>query len=63
MAILRAFLDNHPRIAAFGGLATGMVIVLFVLARDVALAPSQWAAIVGATIVLAGLCVWIIHWD
>jgi hypothetical protein len=40
-----------------------MVIILIVAARDVGLLASQWAALIVATILLAGLCVWIIHWD
>jgi len=25
--------------------------------------PGQWAALIAATIALAGLCVWIISWE
>jgi hypothetical protein len=25
--------------------------------------PTQWAALIAATIILAGLCVWIISWE
>ena len=31
--------------------------------RPVGFLPSQWAALVGATVVLAGLCAWIINWE
>jgi hypothetical protein len=44
-------------------LAAGMVIILILSARDVGLLPGQWAALIVATILLAGLCVWIIGWE
>jgi len=44
-------------------LAIGMVIILVWSARDVGLLPGQWAALIVATILLAGLCVWIIGWE
>jgi hypothetical protein len=44
-------------------LAVGMVIILLWSARDVGLLPGQWAALIAATILLAGLCVWIINWE
>jgi hypothetical protein len=40
-----------------------MVAVLLVTARDVGFTTGQWAALLGATIALAGLCVWIISWE
>jgi hypothetical protein len=40
-----------------------MVIILVVSARDVGLLPGQWAALIVATIGLAGLCIWIIGWE
>jgi hypothetical protein len=63
MTALRSWASNHPRIAAWLGLAVGMVIILLWSAKDVGLLPSQMAALVVATIVLAGLCVWIISWE
>jgi hypothetical protein len=44
-------------------LAVGMVIILIWSARDVGLLAGQWAALIVATILLAGLCVWIITLD
>jgi hypothetical protein len=44
-------------------LALGMVVILVWSAKDVGLLPGQWAALIVATILLAGLCVWIIGWD
>jgi hypothetical protein len=40
-----------------------MVIILILAAREVGFQPGQWAALVVATILLAGLCVWIISWE
>jgi hypothetical protein len=40
-----------------------MVVILVFSAKDVGLLPQQWAALIVATILLAGLCVWIIGWD
>ncbi len=53
-------LRGHPRLVAWAGLALGMVVMLLLAAKDVALQPSQLATLVIATIALAGLCVWII---
>jgi hypothetical protein len=40
-----------------------MVIILILAAREVGFQPGQWVALVVATILLAGLCVWIISWE
>ena len=56
-------LRQHPRLTAWAVLAAAMVVMLLLAARDVQLLPSQLAALVIATVALAGLCVWIIHWD
>jgi hypothetical protein len=63
MTALRQFADQHPRIIAWLALAIGMVVILLWSAKDVGLLPSQLAALVVATILLAGLCVWIIGWE
>lgn len=63
MTAVRSFVERHPRIAAWIALAIGMVIILLWSAKDVGLLPSQLAALVVATILLAGLCVWIIGWE
>lgn len=56
-------LREHPRLIAWAVLAIGMVAMLLWSARDVNLLPSQLATLVIATIILAGLCVWIIGWE
>jgi hypothetical protein len=63
MSALKTFASNHPRIMAWIVLAVGMVLILLWAAKDVGLLPTQLAALVVATIALAGLCVWIIGWE
>jgi len=63
MSRLTAFARNHPRLTAWIVLAIGMVAILVWSARDVGLLPGQWAALIIATIGVAGLCVWIIGWE
>lgn len=63
MSFLRSFVNQHPRLSAWVVLAIGMVAILVWSARDVGLEPAQWAALIVATIGLAGLCVWIIGWE
>ena len=63
MSSLKQFASQHPRLTAWLVLAIGMVVILVWSARDVGLLPGQWAALIVATIGLAGLCVWIIGWE
>jgi hypothetical protein len=63
MVAIRKFISNHPRLVSWFVLALGMVIMLLWAARDVGLLPGQMVALVIATILLAGLCVWIIGWE
>ncbi len=63
MSSLADFARNHPRLVAWLVLAVGMVIILVISAWDVGLNAMQWAALIIATIGLAGLCVWIIGWE
>lgn len=57
------WIEAHPRLTAWFVLALGMVILLVIEARDVGLLPGQWAALIVATILVAGACVWIISWE
>jgi len=59
---LKDWAGRHPRLVMWAVLAVGMVIILIFSARDVGLLAGQWAALIVATILLAGLCVWIIGW-
>ena len=63
MSSLKQFVNQHPRLTAWIVLAVGMVAILVWSARDVGLLPKQWAALIVATIGLAGLCIWIIGWE
>lgn len=56
-------IEKYPRLSAWFVLALGMVILLVIEARDVGLQPGQWAALIVATILVAGACVWIISWE
>jgi protein-S-isoprenylcysteine O-methyltransferase Ste14 len=60
---IKAWISRHPRLTAWAVLAAGMVIILIWSARTVGLLAGQWAALIVATVLLAGLCVWIIGWD
>lgn len=57
------WVEAHPRLAAWFVLALGMVILLVIEARDVGLLPGQWAALIVATVLVAGACIWIISWE
>ena len=61
--VIKEWVARHPRLAAWAVLAVGMVAILIWSARNVGLEALQWAALIVATILLAGLCVWIIGWD
>ena len=63
MTAIKTFAGAHPRITAWIALAVGMVVILVWSAKDVGLLPTQMLALVIATILLAGLCVWIIGWE
>src|SRR5215207_9147314 len=54
---------RHPRLAAWIVLAVGMALLVINEAREVGLQPSQWVALLVATVLVAGLCVWIISWE
>lgn len=62
MTVLRRIVRNHPLLVAWAALAIAMVAMLLFAARDVGFLPSQMAALVIATVALAGACVWIISW-
>jgi hypothetical protein len=53
----------HPRLAAWIVLGLGMNAIVLYEARDVGLMAGQWAALIIATTLVAGLCVWIISWE
>ena len=63
VATFRNLLMRHPMLIAWAVLAVGMVIMLLYAARGVDLLPTQLAALVVATVLLAGACVWILTWE
>lgn len=63
MKTLQQMYDRHPNLVLWAALALGMVAILVLAARNVGFTASQWAALVTATVGLAGLCVWIISWE
>ena len=54
---------RHPRFSAWVVLAAGMVALLLHEARNVHLEPSQTLALIVATVLVAGACIWIISWE
>ena len=63
MDTLKTFVNEHPQWTSWIVLSIGMVAILVWSARDVGLLPGQWAALIVATILVAGLAVWIIGWE
>ena len=63
MSQLRKLWHDHPNLVSWLILAVGMVVIVVIAARNVGFTTSQWAALIAATIGLAGLCVWIISWE
>lgn len=57
------WIKTHPRLSAWAVLAAGMVAIVAFEARDVGLLVHQWIALIVATVLVAGLCVWIIGWE
>ncbi len=60
---MRRLWNEHPNLVSWIVLAIGMVAIVVFAARNVGFEPGQWAAVIAATIGLAGLCVWIISWE
>jgi hypothetical protein len=56
-------LDAYPRISAWVVLSLGIVALLVYEARDVGLSAGNWIALIVASIVVAGLCIWIVSWE
>lgn len=60
---LIGFANARPRLAAWIVLALGMAILLLIEARDVGLLFGQWVALLVASTLVAGLCIWIVSWE
>lgn len=57
------WVSRHPRVAAWIVLSVGMVAILIFEARNVGLLLTQWVALIVATVLVAGLCIWIVSWE
>lgn len=54
---------RRPMLLAWLLLSIAMVAILIWSSGDAGLLPNQLAAMIVATIVLAGACVWIVTWE
>ena len=63
MTGMRKLWEDHPNLVSWALLAAGMVVIVVLAARSVGFQAGQWAALIVATIALAGLCVWILSWE
>ncbi len=63
MNLVRRMWSEHPSLSSWVLLAVGMVVIVVLAARSVGFTAGQWAAVIVATVLLAGLCVWIISWE
>ncbi len=55
--------SRHPRVAAWIALSVGMVVLLVFSAREIGLLPLQWVALIVASVLVAGACIWIVSWE
>ncbi len=63
MEKVKQLVGQHPQLTSWIVLAIGMVAILVWSARDVGLLAGQWAALIIATVAVAGLAIWIIGWE
>lgn len=53
----------HPRLTAWLVLSIGMVGMLVYFGWEVGLTAFNWFWLIVATVLTAGLCIWIISWE
>jgi hypothetical protein len=63
IATIIRLIETWPRITAWIVLAVGCNALLIYESRDVGLTAGNWIALIVATILVAGLCVWIVSWE
>ncbi len=63
MTTLKSLWDQHPNLVSWFILSVGMIGILMWSGKHVGFSAGQWAALVAATVILAGLSVWIISWE
>ena len=56
-------IDTYPRISAWVVLSVGIIGLLIYEARDVGLTTTNWFALIVASVLVAGLCIWIVSWE
>ena len=56
-------IEAWPRLTAWIVLSIGCAVLLVYEARDVGLTTGNWIALIVATILVAGLCIWIVSWE
>lgn len=54
---------RHPNLVTWLVLAAGMELILLWSAREQEFTAQQWGWLSLATVLLAGLCAWIISWE
>jgi hypothetical protein len=57
------WITQNPRISAWVVLSLGMIILLVIEAHDVGLTIGNWIALIIATVLVAGACIWIVSWE
>jgi Flp pilus assembly protein protease CpaA len=63
MQSLKKLWSEHPVLSNWLVLSLGFVIILGFSAQHVGFTTGQWAALIAVTVLLAGLCAWIIEWE
>lgn len=58
-----AVIEKYPRISAWVVLSVGIVALLIYEARDVDLTTTNWIALIVASVLVSGLCIWIVSWE
>ncbi len=61
-ALIR-LVETWPRLSAWIVLSVGCIVLLVYEARDVGLTAGNWIALIVATVLVAGLCIWIVSWE
>lgn len=56
-------ITKNPRLSAWVVLSLGMIILLVIEAHDVGLTVGNWIALIVATVLVAGACIWIVSWE
>jgi hypothetical protein len=58
--LVRRWYERRPFLTAWGLLALGMLVLVVWFGLDAGLNPREMAAVIGATVLLSLLCVWIV---